>query len=152
MSLPSPEQAQRSLREHVVAKALDARALHPAGIDRAAMLSLLENRVVVRYPLGVRFDDEPLRPGEFACVEALGGRPADGFVLYIHPMFENVDELIPLLVAYYIPGVNYGDVATHVEAELYGSTLLSLDREEYYRILCSVADSVPARGAVGTRH
>lgn len=103
MPLPSPEQAQRSLREHVVAKATDARALHPSGITRADILSLLDNRAVVRYPLGVRFDAEPLRPGEFACLEALGDRPTDGFVLFIHPMFENVDELIPLLVAYYTP-------------------------------------------------
>lgn len=151
MRLPSPEAAQQSLRDHVVAKAMDARAKHPEGVDRAAMLALLDDRAVVRYPLGVRFDDEPLRPGEFACLEALGERPSDGYVLFVHPMFENVDELIPLLVAYYIPSVNYGDVATHVEAELFGATLLSLEREEYYRLLCSVADSTPhaASGGVG---
>ncbi len=145
MPLPSPEQAQQSLREHVVAKAAEARASHPDGIDRGAMLSLLENRAVVRYPLGVRFDGEPLSSGEFACLESLGDRPSDGFVLFIHPMFENVDEMIPLLIAYYIPSVNYGDVATHVEAELFGATLLALDRDEYYRILCSAADSIPCK-------
>jgi hypothetical protein len=59
-------------------------------------------------------------------------------------MFENVDELIPLLIAYYIPSVNYGDVASHVEAELFGSTLLGIDVEEYYTVLCSVADTVAA--------
>lgn len=143
MPLPSPEAAQQSLREHVVAKAAEARAKRPDGIDRDAMLQLLDDRSVVRYPLGVRFDAEPLHPGEFACLESLGDRPAEGFVLYIHPMFENVDELIPLLIAYYIPSVNYGDVASHVEAELFGASLLDIDREEYYKILCSVADSTP---------
>ena len=57
-------------------------------------------------------------------------------------MFDPVDDLIPLLIAYYIPSVNYGDVVSHVEAELFGATLLSLDVDEYYKILCSVADSV----------
>ncbi len=141
MPLPSPEAAQQSLREHLVSKAIEARARRPDGIDRDGMLRLLEDRTIVRYPLGVRFDVEPLRPGEFACLQALGDRPSDGFVLFIHPMFENVDELLPLLIAYYIPSVNYGDVASHVEAELFGASLLALDQEEYYRILCSVADS-----------
>jgi hypothetical protein len=142
---PTPEDAQQSLRDHVHRKAREARAKCPGTIDRIAMLRLLEDRTVVRYPLGVRFDSEPLNHGEFACLEALGERPEDGFCLFIHPMFEPVHDLLPLLIAYYIPSVNYGDVATHVEAELFGATLLGLDIEEYYRILCSVADSAAGK-------
>ena len=143
--LPTAREAQQSLRDHVQSKATEARLKCGGGrVDRAAIMKLLEDRSVVRYPLGVRFDAQPLRAGEFACLEALGGVPADGFCLFIHPMFDPVDDLIPLLIAYYIPSVNYGDVASHVEAELYGATLLSLDVEEYYRILCSVADSALA--------
>lgn len=139
---PTAHEAQQSLRDHVVAKAADARARSGGRIDRQAMMALLEDRAAVRYPLGVRFDAEPLRHGEFACLEALGERPGDGYCLSIHPMFENVDELVPFLIAYYIPSVNYGEVASHVEAELFGATLLGVDVEEYYRILCSVADTV----------
>lgn len=138
---PTAASGQRSLREHVLGKALEARAKAGGRIDRAAILRLLADRTVVRYPVGVRFDAEPLRPGEFACLEALGGHPSDGFCLFVHPRFERQDELLPLLIAYYIPAVNYGDVATHVEAELYGATLLGLDSEEYYRRLCAAADS-----------
>ena len=130
-----------ALRDHVVTRATEARAKFGDRIGRAEMMCLLEDRAVVRYPLGVRFDAGPLEHGEFACLEALGERPADGYCLFIHPMFEPVNDLLPLLIAYYIPSVNYGDVATHVEAELFGATLLGLDAEEYYRILCSVADS-----------
>ncbi|MGD9688241.1 MAG: hypothetical protein AB7K52_05295 [Phycisphaerales bacterium] len=133
----------------MIAKAAHARDRAGGRIDRAAMNRLLLDRSVVRYPLGVRFDAQPLRAGEFACLEPLGAHPSDGFCLFIHPLFENVDELIPLLIAYYIPSVNYGDVATHIEAETYGAALLGLDVEEYYRILCSVADTVSAEG--GTR-
>lgn len=143
MHTPSPEDAQRSLREHVVAKAAEARLRRGGLIDREVMWRLLEDRAVVRYPLGVRFDAEPLKPGEFACLEVLGDRPSDGFCLYVHPAFEREDDLLPLLVAYYIPSVNYGDVASHVEAELFGATLLGLDVDEYYQTLCRAADSIP---------
>lgn len=139
---PTAEEAQQSLRDHVVAKAMDARLRRGGLIDRVEMMRLLDDRAVVRYPLGVRFDAGPLQPGEFACLDSLGEHPRDGFCLFIHPMFENVDDLIPLLVAYYIPSVNYGDVASHVEAELFGASLLGIDVEEYYTILCSVADTV----------
>lgn len=139
---PTAKEAQQSLCDHVVAKAMDARLRRGGLIDRVEMMRLLDDRAVVRYPLGVRFDAEPLQPGEFACLEKLGEHPSDGFCLFIHPIFENVDELIPLLIAYYIPSVNYGDVASHVEAELFGASLLGIDVEEYYTILCSVAGTV----------
>lgn len=139
---PSAADGRQALRDHVLAKALEAREKYKGRIDRAAMFRLLEDRSVVRYPVGVRFDAEPLLPGEFACLEALGKHPSEGFCLFVHPLFEPVDELLPLLIAYYIPTVNYGDVATHIEAELFGSALLGFDREEYYRLVCSASDTV----------
>jgi len=140
--IPTAEEAQHSLRDHIITKATDARLRRGGLIDKQVMLQLLDDRSVVRYPLGVRFDAEPLQPGEFACLEPLGSHPSDGFCLYIHPTFETVDDLFPLLVAYYIPSVNYGEVASHTEAELFGATLNGIDVEEYYKILCSVADTV----------
>lgn len=139
---PTAQEAQHSLRDHIVTRATEARLRRGGLIERPDIMQMLEDRSVVRYPVGVRFDAQSLQPGEFACLEALGDHPRDGFCLYIHPMFETVDDLIPLLVAYYIPSVNYGEVATHVEAELFGATLLGIDVEEYYKILCSVADTV----------
>jgi hypothetical protein len=139
---PTAEGAQQSLRDHVMDKAVHARKVHADLNSAGALAALLLDRAVVRYPLGIRFDSQPLQSGEFACLEALGGHPSDGFCLFIHPMFENVVELHPLIVAYYIPSVNYGEVASHVEAELFGAALCGLDVEEYYKILCSVADTV----------
>ncbi len=143
MHQPSVEETQHSLRDHIVTRATEARLKRGGFFDREIITQMLDDRSVVRYPVGIRFDAEPLRTGEFACLEALGSHPKEGFCLFIHPSFEQVDDLIPFLVAYYIPAVNYGDIATHVEAELFGATLLGLDAEEYYKILCSVADSVP---------
>lgn len=146
MHRPSAEEAQQSLRDHVVGKAIKAREACGGRVDRPAMLRLLEDRTIVRYPVGIRFDAQPLQPGEFACLEALGELPGDGYCLFIHPMFEPVDDLLPLLIAYYIPTVNYGDVASHIEAEMFGAALTGLDVEEYYKILCSVADSAAEAG------
>jgi len=142
---PTEEDGKQALLDHVTRKAFEAREKVGGQVTRDAMLKLLDDRTVVRYPLGVRFDAQPLQDGEFACLESLGGHPSDGFCLFIHPMFEPVDDLIPFLIAYYIPSVNYGEVASHVEAEVFGSTLVGVDREEYYKILCSVADSVPRK-------
>lgn len=138
--LPTAADGQQSLRDHVRAKALEAREKLGGRIDRTAIFRLLDDRTAVRYPVGVRFDAGPLHSGEFAFLESLGGHPSDGFCLFIHPRFEHADDVVPELIAYYIPSVNYGDVATHVEAELYGATLLGLDLEDYYRRLCAAAD------------
>lgn len=138
--LPTAADGQRSLRDHVREKALEARAKFGGSIDRDAIFRLLDDRTAVRYPVGVRFDAGLLHSGEFAFLESLGQHPSDGFCLFIHPRFEHAAEVLPLLIAYYIPSVNYGDVATHVEAELYGATLLGLDVEDYYRRLCAAAD------------
>ncbi len=141
-STPTPQDGLRSLRDHLVAKATEARALCGGVVDHAAIVRLLGERSVVRYPLGVRFDSQPLAPGEFACLEALGAHPCDGFCLFVHPMFETAVEELPLLIAYYIPSVNYGEIVSHEEAELFGSTLMALPIDEYYSRVCAAADAV----------
>lgn len=147
MHQPTPEGAQQSLRDHVVAKAIEARHKCDGRVDRAAVERLLLDRSVVRYPIGVRFDGRPLRAGEFACLESLGDHPSHGFCLFMHPAIAPHDDLFPALVAYYLPSVNYGDVATHVEAELFGATLLGITVEQYYHLLCTVADDLPSPAA-----
>jgi hypothetical protein len=60
----------------------------------------------------------------------------------VHPHYEHHTDVLPLLITYHLVSVNYGDIATHEEAELYGATLLGLPVEEYYRRLCELADAV----------
>lgn len=137
------QQAQQALHEHCRAKASDARLRHGMLIDYPAMRKILDDRSIVRYPCGLRFDATPLRKGEFACLEPLGEHPGAGFCLFVHPHFQDQPDLLPLLIAYYIPSINYGDVAGHIEAEIFGSTLLGLEREHYYETLCAAADALP---------
>jgi hypothetical protein len=135
-----------ALRDHVLEKARAARGRHGPVIDHDAILRLLDDREVVRYPVGVRFDAGTLRPGEFAHAEPLGDHPSRGFCLFIHPLFEHRREVWPLLIAYHIPPVNYGEIAGAGDCELFGATLLGLEADEYYRALCTLADSIPSPG------
>jgi len=138
------EDARVALRDHVEEKALAARRRYGGTVDEGAVRRMLEDRSVVRYPTQLRFDAEPLESGEFAHAEPLGRRAVDGFLLFVHPMLEKEPRLLPLAVAYHIVRINYGEIVTHQEAELFGATLLGLDREEYYQALCALADGIPA--------
>lgn len=141
------EDGLRALRDHVIDTAQRARARYGGRIDWPTMQRMLRDELVVRYPVELRFDAGPLEPGEFAYAEPLGTHPAQGYVLWIHPRFRDRTDLLPLLVAYHLVRVNYGQVATHEEAELFGSTLLGLDRDQYYRTLCDAADEIWGRPA-----
>lgn len=141
---PTEHDAKAGLRDHVLERARAARERHGPIIDDAAILRVLDDRTVVRYPTGVRFDASPLRAGEFAWAAPLGEHPKDGFCLFVHPIFERRRDLWPLLIAYHIPPINYGDIASAEDCEAFGAALLGLDVEAYYDELCALADALPA--------
>jgi hypothetical protein len=132
-----------ALRDHALTKADEARLRHGFYVDADVMLRMLDDRALVRYPVGVRFDEAPLEPGEFAWPMPLGDHPAAGYCLFIHPWFESQPLAWPLLMAYHIPSINYGDIVSHEDAEAFGAALLGLTPEEYYRALCELVDSIP---------
>ena len=133
-----------ALRDHVEEKALAARQRYGGTVDEPVMRRMLEDRSVVRYPTRLQFDAEPLEPGEFAYAHPLSEKADDGFQLFVHPMLENDPGMLPLAIAYHVVRINYGEIVTHEEAELFGATLLGMDQEEYYQALCKLADSIPA--------
>jgi hypothetical protein len=134
------EDARRALREHIIAKAHEARAKHGPVIDRAALVRLLRDPAVTRWPTELRFDAAPLRPGEFGFASPVDGSRSNEWAITLHPRFDPDAEAVPLLAAYHIVSINYGEIASHEEAEEYGSILCGLDREEYYRRVCALAD------------
>ena len=139
--------ARVALQDHLGEKAMNARLTHGMYIDAETIVKMLDDRTVVRYPVGIRFDDEPLEPGEFAMPVQLGELPSAGFCLFIHPYFEQQPDAWPLLIAYHIPSINYGDIVSHEDAEHFGATLVGLEKDTYYEALCELADSIP--GAPG---
>jgi hypothetical protein len=112
-------------------------------IDADSIIKMLDDPNIVRYPVSIRFDDGPLQPGEFAMPIALGDHPSKGFCLCIHPYFEQQPEAWPLLIAYHIPTINYGEIVSHEDAEHFGATLVGLDTDSYYQAICELADSIP---------
>jgi len=138
----SENDGYEALRGHVVEKALAARRKHGPEIDAASLARLLADKEVVRFPTTLAFDASRLQPGEFAYAAANGLRPSAGFTLCVHPHFEHRPEALPLLVAYHIPTINYLDVVTNREAELFGAALLGLPVEDYYARLCALADEL----------
>ena len=136
------EDGKRALRDHVLERAALARARYGPVMDEAAMMRMLDDRAIVRYPMGVRFDDAGLEPGEFAHAAALGEHPKEGFCLFIHPRFEGRRDVWPLLIAYHVPAVNYGDITEPEDCEAFGAALLGMGVEEYYGALCGLADEL----------
>ena len=96
----------------------------------------------MRFPVRLVFDGAELTGGELAATQQISDAPADGFVMHIAPAFRDRMDVLPMIVAYQLVAVNYGDVATHEEAEVFGSTLLGMEQEGYYQVLCGLADGL----------
>lgn len=136
------EQAKQAFHEHLVDKATAARFKYGLYIDTDAILKMLGDETVVRYPTTLVFDASPLQPHEFAYPQPIGFHASDGYALCLHPYFRPQRELWPLLIAYHLPVINYGSIVETPEAELYGATLLGLEVEAYYQALCELADAM----------
>jgi len=139
--------ARVALKDHLGEKAMNAQLSHGMYIDADTIIKMLDDPMFVRYPVGLRFDGGPLEPGEFAAPVPLGEHPSKGYCLFIHPWFENQPDVWPLLIAYHVPSINYGEIVSNEDAEHFGATLLGLDAQTYYNALCELADSIP--GAPG---
>jgi hypothetical protein len=141
------EDARQSLNEHVAARGAEIAAKYGPHLGWQALLRLLEDRGCVRYPCEILFDAGPLCPGEFAHPVARGARPEDGFTIHVHPLFMAQLEYVPALVLYQLVLVNYGEFASSDDAETFGAAALGLSKEDYYRLVCGLADQLDAGAA-----
>ena len=144
---PTEADGRRALIGHAEDKAREARQAYAAtplpGMSLEAFHALLEDRRYVRHPVRITCDAAPLQSDEFACIQAnRSDTPGAGFTLFLHPRFEGNEDLVPLIASYYLVCVNYGEIAGPEAAEAFGAALMGMDREEYYRKLCRVADSL----------
>jgi hypothetical protein len=141
------EDARQSLNGHVAAKGREIRAKYGPHIGWQELLRILEDRACVRYPCEVVFDAGPLQTGEFAFPVAKGARPEDGFQMHVHPFFLTQLERVPGLVLYQLVLVNYGEFASADDAETFGAAALGLSQDEYYAMLCEMADEIGGCGS-----
>jgi hypothetical protein len=134
--------AKQSLNAHVAAKGAELFRKYGPQIGWKELQAILQDRTCVRYPCELVFDSARLNPGEFAFPEPKGEKPEQGFTLHVHPVYMTQLTLVPHLALYQLVVVNYGEFASADDAETFASHALGLPREEYYQILCGLADEL----------
>ena len=136
------DDARQSLGAHLAAKGAEICQRYGPHLGWNELQQVLGDRTCVRYPCEIRFEAEPLLPGEFAHPVAKGARPEEGFTIYVHPFYQTQIARVPYLVLYQLVLVNYGVFASADDAETFGSQALGLGKEEYYAALCELADAI----------
>jgi hypothetical protein len=141
------DDARQSLADHAAARGAEVFAKYGPVLGWAELQRLLADRAFVRYPCEIAFDAAPLEPGECAYAAPKGERPEDGFTVFVHPYFQVQLAHVPHLVLYQLVVVNYGEFASPNDAEVFGAAALGLAPDDYYGLLCELADELG--GAVG---
>ncbi len=131
-----------AVSQHALTKAEEIRARYGPTIDYATVLRMLEDRNSIRYPCRIEFVSDGIEPGLFGKTEPVSEDPEDGYVLSLHAGFKDQTDILPALVLYQSVLVNYGDLATADDAELFGSTVLGLDRDAYYAQIVDLTDQL----------
>ena len=127
---------------HVTDKAKEIRKLYGPEIDYEVIQRMLEDRRCIRYPVKIRFVSDGLEPGMFATTDPVSENPDDGYVMSLHRYFEDQPEVLPALILYQAVLVNYGDLATAIDAEIFGSGILGMDRDAYYKRIVALTDAL----------
>lgn len=143
---PTEQEGKESLIGHAAEKAWEARQVYGQGSPGMSMENLevlLQDRKFIRYPVQISYDAETLEEGETAHPQPIDpDNPSAGFVMFVHPSLKGNTEAVPLVVAYQLVTVNYGDIAGHEAAEHFGSILMGMDIESYYQQLCHITDNL----------
>jgi hypothetical protein len=137
------DDARESLTAHVAAKGAEIFEKYGPHIGWKELLRILEDRACVRYPCEIVFEAAALGPGEIAYPQPKGEKPEAGFTLFVHPLFMTQLKWVPHLVLYQLVLVNYGEFASSDDAETFGASALGISRDDYYGILCGLADQLP---------
>jgi len=140
------EDARQSLASHAAEKGRQLHEKYGPHVGWNELLRILEDRSLVRHPCEIVFDASGLLQGEFAHPFPNSERPEDGFKIHVHPFFMMQLEQVPLLVLYQLVLVNYGEFASVEDAESFGAAALGIDKEEYYRAICELADHLSVSG------
>jgi len=128
-----------SLCADLAAKAAAIREKYGPHIGWNELHQLLEDRDFAPFPCEIRFDADPLLPGEFGHPVPKGPSKDQGFIIYLHPFYETRLACVPYLVLHQLVLINYGDLATADDAETFGSLALGLFKDDYYRVLCELS-------------
>jgi len=136
-------EGRESLRAHIADRADAAREKYGA-LNKETLPSYLADQAFVRRPTRLVFEFGEMAPHQFGDAEPDPRDPEQSVVLYVRPVLKQHPDMIPLAVAYLVPTINYGDMATDEDCLFHGARLLGLTVDEYYKRLCDIADFVGA--------
>lgn len=143
---PSEAEGKESLIGHAAQKAWEARQAYGDGTPGMSMenlLVLLQDRKFIRYPVSIAYDSTMLQEKETAFPHPIEkNNPKAGYIMYVHPSLEGNCDAVPLVVAYQLVAINYGDIAEHESAEHFGSILMGMEVETYYKTICTITDNL----------
>ena len=127
--------------KHAAEKAKQIRTQYGPNIDYSTLLSILDDRKSVRYPVEIVFTMEGVEQGMFGRADPVSGEePCKGYRIFLHERLQGSEELLPALVLYQVVSANYGDLATAIDAEIFGAGVLGMERDEYYELICETVD------------
>ena len=133
----SEEHARQVLRDHITMIAKRSVEKHGHATTMEVLEKVLADRDVIRRATAWCFDNDMLEAGEFAMAIAKG----DSYVIAVHDLFKDEPEALPILIAYHLATVNYGEHVTEAgEAELFGASLLGMVVDAYYEKVCALVD------------
>ncbi|MBC8309870.1 MAG: hypothetical protein ISR75_06645 [Phycisphaerales bacterium] len=133
----SEEHARQVLRDHITMIAKRSVEKHGHATTMRVMEAVLDDRDVIRRDVAWKLDTALLQAGEFAAAVP----SEEGYVIALHDWFEGKQEVMPVVIAYHLATVNYGEhVVETAEAELFGASLLGLDIDAFYEQICSIAN------------
>ncbi len=130
------------ISNHASEKARDIRSRYGPNITYPILLAILKDRRSVRYPVEIRFVSEGIQPGMFARTDLISDDPEEGYVISLHSTFEGREDILPSLILYQLVLVNYNDLATANDAEIFASTVLGIKRDAYYEQIVSITDTL----------
>ena len=136
------DDVRQNLSAEIAAKANAIRQKYGPVIGWNELQTLLQDRDCTPFPCEIRFDCEPLLPGEFAHPVPKGASREQGFVIFIHPFYATELARVPYLVLHQLVLINYGESATADDAETFGSLALGMSKEDYYRALCELSGQI----------
>ncbi len=155
------QDTQQELREsmnlHLRQRAQEILDKYGIVCEFSVLQDILQDRKFVRYPVNIIFDSTRVEAGLFIRTEATFSdqgrrpdedseytKPADrSYDFIVHEHFKGQPQQLVPLILYHLPVVNYGDIATCEDSEVFASALLQMEQDEYYQLVCDLADSIP---------
>ncbi len=153
----TPEELRETMNFHLRQKAQEIKGKYGDIVTFPVLLDILQDRKFVRYPVNIIYDSTRIEAGLFINTEVTlsdqGHQPDEDddylkqadrrYDFIVHEYFEGQpDKLVPLIL-YHLPIVNYGDIATYEDAEVFASALMQMEQDDYYQLVCDLADSIP---------